>query len=90
MIKIVCAQYAGEYRISCEFSNGMTGTYDLIQLLSANETPLTVSLRDTANFKHFFLQSGALCWKNGLELDPIAIYRELDLAGKLQCTKIAA
>lgn len=90
MIKILCAQYDGDYCISCEFSDGTTGVYDLKQLLFSYETPLTVPLRDITNFRSFFLQSGALCWKNGLELDPLAIHRALEQAGKLYRIKKAA
>ena len=83
MIKIVSAHYGKAYCICFEFSDGMTGVYDLKPLLFTHETTLTVPLRDIANFKNFFLQSGALCWKNGFELDPLAMYRELEQAGKL-------
>lgn len=90
MIKILSAQWSKDYAVSCEFSDGATGNYDLRELLFSHETPLTIPLRDIANFKMFFLQSGALCWKNGLELDPLAIYRELEQTGKLYHIKKAA
>lgn len=90
MIKILSAHYNSDYSVTCDFSDGSTGVYDLRQLLFSHETPITVPLRDIANFRMFFIQSGALCWKNGLELDPIAIYRELEQAGKLDHVKRAA
>jgi len=90
MIKIVSAVYDGNYRIFCEFSDGSAGTYDLESLLLSHETPLTKTLRDTVTFAGFFIQSGALCWKNGLEFDPVAIYREMEQAGTLFKMKKAA
>ncbi len=90
MIKILCAQYDAGYCISCEFSDGTAGAYDLKTLLFSKETALTVPLRNMADFRCFFLQSGALCWKNGLELDPSAIYLELKQSGKLYQMKKAA
>lgn len=90
MIKIVSAQYNGDYSICIVFSDGMTGIYDLKPLLFSYETPLTVPLREIAHFRNFFLQSGALCWKNGLELDPLAIYRDIEISGTLSQIKQAA
>ena len=90
MIKILSAQYNGDYCISFEFSDGTTGVYDLKPLLFSYETTLTVPLRDMTHFRKFFLQSGALCWKNGLELDPLAIYRDIEQAGTLHQIKKAA
>ena len=90
MIKLLSAQHTGEYSIYCEFSDETTGVYDLKTLLFAYETVLTIPLRDSAHFKNFFLRSGALCWKNGLELDPLAIYQEMEQAGTLYHSKKAA
>ncbi len=90
MIKILSAQYSGDYCINLEFSDGATGSYDLKQLLFLYETTLTVPLRDIAQFEKFFLRSGALCWKNGLELDPLAIYRDIEQTGMLYQIKNAA
>ncbi|MDY0300664.1 MAG: DUF2442 domain-containing protein [Trichlorobacter sp.] len=90
MIKLLNASYCGDYTIFCEFSDGMSGEYDLQHLLMSNETPLTRVLRDLTEFKRFFLSSGALCWPIGLELDPDAIYMELESKGKLMPTRLAA
>ena len=90
MIKILSAQYSGGYCVNLEFSDGASGSYDLKQLLFLYETTLTVPLRDIAQFKKFFLRSGALCWKNGLELDPLAIYRDIEQTGMLYQIKNAA
>jgi hypothetical protein len=90
MIKIVCAYHNSDYCIACEFSDGTTGVYDLRELLFSKETTLTVPLRNISNFRNFFLHSGALCWKNGLELDPLVIYRGLEQADKLYQIKKAA
>lgn len=90
MIKIISAIYDSNYRIFCEFSDGASGLYDVESILLSNETILTIPLRDIPNFTKFYLQSGALCWKNGLELDPFAIYRELEQSGILSQMKKAA
>lgn len=83
MIKLTHIEYIERYNLLCEFSDGMVGIYDLESLLFSHHTPLTIPLREMNSFKTFFLRSGALCWKNGLELDPQAIYSELKEYGKL-------
>jgi hypothetical protein len=84
MIKLTHVEYVEKYRLLCEFSDGMNGVYDLEPLLLSFETQLTVPLRSLDQFTTFFICSGALCWKNGLELDPQAIYAELQKSGNLK------
>ncbi len=90
MIKLMQVEYRCDYTIYCEFSDGMAGMHDLQGLLTSSDTPLTVPLRDFVNFRKFFLRSGALCWSNGLELDPQALYWELEKAGMLISIQKAA
>ena len=89
MIKIVKAKYLSGFQLHLTFSDGAQGDYGLAPLL-ARETELTKPLKDPEAFKAFFLELGALCWKNGLELSPSAIYRELQSAGKLNHSQRAA
>lgn len=89
MIKIVKAEYIDQYRIRLTFSDGKQGEHDLSPIL-AKDTELTRPLVAPENFKAFFLELGALCWKNGLELSPSSIYRELQSAGKLSTAQEAA
>lgn len=89
MIKIVKAEHLGQHRIHLTFSDGKQGEYDMAPLL-AKKTVLTQPLQTTENFKDFYLELGALCWKNGLELSPSAIYQELQAAEKLSSEQHAA
>ena len=89
MIKIVKAEHLGQYRIRLTFSDGKQGDFDAAPLL-AKETQLTLPLKSQETFKDFYLELGALCWKNGLELSPSAIYLELESAGKLSSEQHAA
>jgi hypothetical protein len=82
MIKIVRATYLRDYLLSLEFSNGAQGDYDLAPLI-AKDTEMVRPLRDPGYFQSFFLELGALCWKNGFELSPEAIYRRLKETGYL-------
>ncbi len=89
MIKIVKAEYVEQRMIRLWFSDHSLGDYDLQSLLN-QASELTEPLRDDTYFRQFFLELGALCWKNGLELSPGSIYRKLQQQGLLQNTQQAA
>ena len=82
MIKIVSAKPLRDYLIAICFSDGSGGEYDLAPLI-ARKTMLTRPLANPDYFKEFFLELGALCWRNGFELSPAAVYRELETQGRL-------
>ena len=82
MIKIVNTTYIKEYIVRLEFSNDSYADYDFSYLLS-KKSVLTEPLRDKEYFKSFFLELGAICWKNGLELSPESIYEKTRVSGEL-------
>ena len=69
MIKVLEARYLGDFQIRLHFSDGREGVYRG-QALLLNQGPLLEPLRDENYFRRFFLDAGALCWPNGLELSP--------------------
>lgn len=83
MIKIVKAKYIEHKTIRLWFSDQTVGDYDLQPLLD-KQTELVIPLQDEGYFKRFFIELGALCWKNGLELSPGNIHNKLKQQGKLQ------
>ncbi|WP_404356352.1 hypothetical protein [Methylotuvimicrobium sp. KM1] len=83
MIKIVKAEYIERKVIRLWFSDQSFGDYDLQGLLD-KRTELLIPLQDDNYFKQFYLELGALCWKNGLELSPANIHIKLKQQGKLQ------
>lgn len=89
LIKIVKAELLNPSRLRLTFSDGMQGDYDFAALL-AHDTVLTRPLRSPEVFASFFLELGALCWRNGLELSPAALHHELRDAGKLAPSREAA
>jgi len=76
MIKIIRAYYLQQKILRLYFSDNSYGDYDL-QPLVDRDAELVLPLKDDAYFKQFFLELGALCWKNGLELCPDSIYQKL-------------
>jgi hypothetical protein len=69
MIKVLEANYNGNFEIALTFSDNSVGIFDGKTLLK-HQGPLLDALREEAFFKRFFIDMGALCWPNGLELSP--------------------
>ncbi|MGR8931273.1 MAG: DUF2442 domain-containing protein [Gammaproteobacteria bacterium] len=82
MIKIVNAQYLGNKVIRLRFSDHSWGDYDL-QSLIARQTELVLPLENEDYVSQFFLELGALCWKNGLEFSAGSLHRKLQERGGL-------
>ncbi len=89
MIKIVNAQYLNDYVVKLEFSDNSFSNFDFSYLLEKN-TELTNPLKDLDYFKSFFLELGAICWKNGLELSPESLYQKAKITNKLYPNQIVA
>ncbi|MDP2758796.1 MAG: DUF2442 domain-containing protein [Sideroxyarcus sp.] len=73
MIKLIEARYLGNQQIGFTFSDGREGTFDGAALLQKTGS-LLEPLRDENYFTKFFIDAGALCWPNGLELSPAQLY----------------
>jgi hypothetical protein len=82
MIKILRAEAVRDRIIRLEFSDGSTGDYDLTELLG-RDTEMVRPLKDPAFFADFFLELGALCWRNGFELSGASLHRKLSERGEL-------
>jgi len=89
MIKIIQAQYLQQRVLRLYFSDNSWGDYDLQPLID-RQTELVNPLNDEPYFKQFFLELGALCWRNGLELSPGNIHRKLAEQGLLRYETKAA
>ncbi len=73
MIKLIEARYLGNFQIFVSFSDGKEGALDGNALLKKSGS-LLEPLRDENYFQRFFIDAGALCWPNGLELSPARLY----------------
>lgn len=89
MIKIIKAETIGQTQLRLTFSDGTQGDYDLAHLL-AKDTVLTRPLKNPEYLDAHFLELGALCWRNGLELSPAALHNELQNSDKLTRVQQAA
>jgi hypothetical protein len=89
MIKIIRAEHIRQKILRLTFSDNSWGDYDLQPLID-RQTELTLPLNDEAYFQRFFLELGALCWRNGLELSPRSIHKKLEECQQLHYeTKVA-
>ena len=73
MIKLIEARYLNNFQIAFVFSDGKEGSFDGTAMLKKTGS-LLEPLRDENYFSRFFIDSGALCWPNGLELSPAKLY----------------
>lgn len=73
MIKLIEARYSHNFQINFVFSDGKAGVFDGTALLKKSGSLLD-PLRDESYFSKFFIDAGALCWPNGLELSPARLY----------------
>lgn len=89
MIKIIKADPATDTKIRLVFSDHTMGEWDLQPLID-RATVLTAPLADPAFRNRCYLELGALCWPNGLELSATSIHRQLSDAGRLQSSSKAA
>ncbi|MFY9259459.1 MAG: DUF2442 domain-containing protein [Gallionella sp.] len=73
MIKIIQARYVGNFQVALNFSDRESGLFDGHALLQRRGS-LLEPLRDETYFRRVFIDAGALCWPNGLELSPAKLY----------------
>lgn len=74
MIKLLEASYRSGRQIELLFSDGKRGVFDVGDYLVDREGTLLQPLADEGYLKRFFIDAGALCWPNGLELSPARLY----------------
>lgn len=87
MIKVTEVRALGDRRLWLRFSNGREGVRDFADIFAEGGV-MVEPLRDPSLFCRVFLEFGAPTWPNGFDLDPIALYREMEAAGVL--THVAA
>ena len=74
MIKVLNASLADTFKLELDFSDHTHGVFDVNAYLAIRSGPLLDTLRDPAHFKRFFIDAGALCWPNGLEISPARLH----------------
>jgi hypothetical protein len=80
MIKVLFAEFVEKGLIQVEFSNGLSGSFNLRSYLENHSGVLLEQLNDETFAKRCFIDAGALCWPNGLELSPNRLYELCSLS----------
>jgi len=74
MIKLIEVHHRANFKIALTFSDGTEGVFDGNEFLK-RKGPLLDALRNESYFKRAFIDAGALCWPNGLELSPDRLHQ---------------
>jgi len=76
VIKVLNARKVDAFKLELDFSDHTQGVFDAAAYLAARSGPLLDKLRESEYFSRYFIDPGALCWPNGLEISPAKV-REL-------------
>nr|WP_297458439.1 DUF2442 domain-containing protein [uncultured Halomonas sp.] len=79
MIKLLSVEYQGNFSFLLEFSDGVQGAFNLTEYMANHKGPLLEPLKDEKYAKRCFIDAGALCWPNGLELSPARLHEPQNL-----------
>jgi hypothetical protein len=69
MIKLLKANHMDDFQVALVFSYGQEGVFD-----SGSLPKHSGPLRAESYFRRMFVDAGALCWPNGLELSPARLH----------------
>ena len=68
VIKVLTCKPVADFKLALTFSNGESGVLDASIYLSKKQGSLLEPLKTSSYFQSCFVDAGALCWPNGLEL----------------------
>jgi Protein of unknown function (DUF2442) len=74
VIKVLTCKSISAFTLELKFSNGEAGVFDAKSYLAEKHGSLLEPLKDAIYFQHCFIDAGALCWPNGLELSGQRIF----------------
>lgn len=75
MIKVLTLEHSEEdFQLVLTFSNGARGRFDGGAYLSARQGTLLEPLHRADYFRRYFIEAGAVCWPNGLELSGARVF----------------
>ena len=74
MIKLLDVRTLSPHKLELVFSDRTHGVFDGMDYLSTRQGSLLEPLRNPAYFSRCFVDAGALCWPNGLELSAARLH----------------
>ncbi len=82
MVDVLRVRSLGGHRLWLRFTDGSEGVRDLTDLV-AQSGPMLKPLKSPDYFARVFVESGALTWPNGFDIDSIHLYMQMRDAGAL-------
>jgi len=73
------------YRLRVRFLDGLEGTVDMSALIASPNAGVFAALADPEAFNRAFVALGAVCWPNGLDIAPDAIYAQIKASDRREC-----
>jgi hypothetical protein len=74
VIEVLNIRHIATFKLEIDFSDHTQGVFDAVAYLASRSGPLLDKLRDADYFSRVFIDAGALCWPNGLEISPAKIH----------------
>jgi hypothetical protein len=78
VIKLLDVKTIAPHQLELTFSDHSIGVFNGANYLASRQGPLLENLRDPAYFARCFIDAGALCWPNGLELSAARLHELVD------------
>jgi hypothetical protein len=78
VIKLLDVKTIAPHQLELTFSDHSLGVFNGANYLASRQGPLLEDLRDPACFARCFIDAGALCWPNGLELSAARLHELVD------------
>jgi Protein of unknown function (DUF2442) len=83
--RVVSVEVLQGYRLRVRFLDGLEGVVDMSGLVAAPNAGVFAALADSEVFNRVFVALGAVCWPDGLDIAPDAIYAKIKASDGREC-----
>ena len=83
--RVVSVEALRGYRLRVRFRDGFEGVVDMSGLVASPDAGVFAALADSEAFNRVFVALGAVCWPDGLDIAPDAIYAEIKASDRRKC-----
>ena len=83
--RVVSVEALPGYRLRVRFLDGLEGVVDMSRLVASPNAGVFAVLVDSEAFNRVFVSLGAVCWPDGLDIAPDAIYADIKASDRREC-----
>jgi Protein of unknown function (DUF2442) len=83
--RVVRVEALRGYRLRVRFLDGLEGVVDMSRLVVSSDAGVFAALADSEAFNRVFVALGAVCWPDGLDIAPDAIYAKIKASDGREC-----